>query len=82
MTDKGAERNENADFHRGKRRMEPEHRTHIPAFQFFFVVSRAKECQDHPVRTQGRFDDIGDVLFVFRIVEVGKILAGHFRMTA
>ena len=42
---------------------------------YFFVIGFHQEGQHHTVSTQGGFDDVGDIMFVLGLVEVGHVLA-------
>ena len=43
----------------------------------FLVVSFAQECQCYAVAAQRRLDDIGDVMLVPLLIEVGQFLTGR-----
>ena len=45
-----------------------------------FIVCLAQECKCNTVAAERRLDDIGDVVLVGLLIEVGKILAGSLLM--
>ena len=48
----------------------------------FLVVSLAQEGQRHTVAAQGGLDDVGDIMLVPLLVEVGQLLAGGLLVAA
>ncbi len=60
--------------------MEVHDGTNIAAFQFFFLVRFAKDCQHESVCADGVFHDIGDILFIGHGVKVIHVLARVFLM--
>ena len=50
--------------------------------QNLLVIGAAQESQYHPIRSQRRLDDIGDVTDIFLVVEISKILPGHLLMAS
>lgn len=46
------------------------------------VVCLAQKCKSNAVAAEGRLDDVGDVVLVGVLIEIGKILAGSLLMTA
>ena len=40
-----------------------------------FVISVAEEGEERTLNTQRRFNNVGDVVLVFLLIEVGQILA-------
>ena len=48
----------------------------------FLVISFAQESQSHAVAAQGRLDDVGNVVLVPLLVEVGQLLTGSLLMAA
>ena len=66
--------------------MQVQHGAHIllalGVHEVLLVVGLAQEGQRHTVTAQRRLDDVGDVVLVGVLIEIGKILAGSLLMTA
>ena len=58
--------------------METQHHAGVVLFgvHHFLVICVAQEGQDHPVRAQGRLDDIGDIMLAGFLIEVFQLDAG------
>jgi len=69
---------QHSDLHGRQRRMEVQHSADVAALQLLLVVGVAEEGQGHAVSTQGRLDDVGDVLLLGFLIEVVHVLAGDF----
>ena len=46
------------------------------------VICLAQECKRDAVAAEGGLDDVGDVVLVCVLIEVGQVLAGGLLMTA
>ena len=42
----------------------------------FLVIGLHQQGQGHPVRAEGRLDDVGNIVLVLLLVEIGEVLAG------
>ena len=65
--------------------MQAQHGAHIVLAVFiltdhFLIVCLAQKCQCHTVTAQRRLDDIGDIVLVCFVIEIGQILAGSLLM--
>ena len=58
--------------------MEPHDRADVVLLRVhdLLVVGLHQQCQGHPVCAQGGLDDIGDIVLVLLLIEVGQVLAG------
>ncbi len=61
--------------------MEVQHGSLIAALQRLHVISCAEESQCHAIRTQRRFNDVGQIVLVGLVIEVGHILTGNLLVT-
>ena len=67
---------------RSQRRMQVQNHAHVVLglVDDLLVIRFAQERQRHTVAAEGRLDDVGDIVLVRFLIEIGQILAGSLLM--
>ena len=67
---------------RGQRRMQVQNHAHVVLrlVDDLLVIRFAQERQRHAVAAERRLDDVGDIVLVRFLIEIGQILAGSLLM--